>query len=359
MYIGVVGCPGVVFGAFYPIIMILQRINRTRKIAAGVLVLVLVIGVFFWLVARTDQAMLFSVVRSQLHGDDENVSRAELERHVNVLAVRIGERNMQVYPGLQAAAKYIEDEFRGMGYSPEEESYVVEGKTVRNIIVEKPGGTRSNEIILIGAHYDSLPGTTGADDNASGVAALLELAWVFVRYNNSRTFRLVAFVNEEPPYFQTGQMGSMVNAKLAKQRGDRIVAMLSLESIGAYYDAPGSQNYPPGLASLYPDRGNFIAFIANPSSKNLLSRTIAAYRNNAEVPADMLVAESSMVEAGWSDHWSFWEHGYPAVMVTDTAPFRYPHYHKSSDTPDKLDFDRMTSVVRALATAIRTLDREF
>jgi Zn-dependent M28 family amino/carboxypeptidase len=201
---------------------------------------------------------------------------------------------------------------------------------------------------VIGAHYDSVAGTAGANDNASGVAALLELGRLLKKTKPERTVRLVAFVNEEPPWFQTEEMGSLVYARRAKKRGERIVAMLALETIGCYSDLPKSQHYPAPFNMFYPDTGNFIAFVGNLRSRSLLRRAIGTFRATTPFPSEGVAAPESISGIGWSDHWSFWQEGYPALMVTDTAPFRYLHYHESEDTPEKLDYERMARVVTGL-----------
>jgi Zn-dependent M28 family amino/carboxypeptidase len=210
------------------------------------------------------------------------------------------------------------------------------------------GGTsRAAEIVVVGAHYDSVEGTRGANDNGSGVAALLAAARAFAQRSDrpARTLRFVAFANEEPPYFQGSGMGSLVYARACRARGDRVVAMVSLETIGFYTDMPDTQHYPPPLGIAYPSTGNFIGFVGNVASRALVRRAISAFRETTRFPSEGAALPEWMPGVGWSDHWSFWQAGYPAIMVTDTAPFRYPHYHDASDLPDKLSYDRMARVV--------------
>src|SRR5262249_8173894 len=181
----------------------------------------------------------------------------------------------------------------------------------------------------------------GENDTGRGVAAVLALARRFAGKAGQRTLRFAAFVNEEPPYFLSSQMGSYVYAQRCKQRGDRIIAMISLETIGYFSDAPNSQSYPaPGLGAFYPKIGNFIGFVGNVGSRGLLRRTISIFRRQKKIPSQGAALPGFIPGVSWSDQWSFWQHGYPAIMITDTAPFRYPHYHLSTDTPDKLDYDR-------------------
>jgi Zn-dependent M28 family amino/carboxypeptidase len=282
--------------------------------------------------------------------------RAELKSDVQTLAGEIGERNMARYPQLNAAADFIEGSFSRAGLHPRRDSYEVRGQACHNIEAEIPG-TRP-DVVLIGAHYDSVFGSPGANDNGSGVAALLALARRFAGKPAQQTLRFVAFVNEEPPYFLTEQMGSFVYAGRCKGHGDRISAMISLETIGYFSDAPRSQTYPAaGLGVFYPTVGNFIGFVSNVHSRALLRRSIALFRKHATIPSEGAALPSFVPGVSWSDQWAFWQHGYPGIMITDTAPFRYPHYHSATDTPDKLDYDRFALVVSGMEKVIEELDK--
>jgi len=295
---------------------------------------------------------------------DEVALREELRADVQKLAGEIGERNMWHYAQLNAAADFIEDSFSRAGLRPRQDSYEIRGQPCHNIEAEIPsslqGAAASRpppSIILIGAHYDSVFGSPGANDNGTGVAATLALARRFARTNPQHTLRFVAFVNEEPPYFLSDEMGSFVYAGRCKKRGDKISAMISLETIGYFSDAPHSQTYPsPGLGIFYPKVGNFIGFVSNLPSRTLLHRVIALFRKNAKIPSEGAALPGFIPGVSWSDQWSFWRYGYPGIMVTDTAPFRYPYYHSSSDTPDKLDYDRFTLVVSGMEKVIEALD---
>lgn len=281
---------------------------------------------------------------------DEMSLRVRLERHVVVLAGTVGERNIWRHDALETAANYIEETLRELHYPVAEQAYAAEGKTVRNLETEITGTRLPDEIVLIGAHYDSVVGSPGANDNASGVAALLEIARLLAGKRPVRTVRFVAFVNEEPPFFYSQEMGSRVYARRARERGDNIVAMLALETIGYYDDAKRSQHYPlPFYSLLYPDTGNYIAFIGNLSSRGLVRQSLGSFRRHTAFPSEGIAAPGRMGGIHWSDHWSFWQQGYPALMVTDTALFRYPHYHAGSDTPDKIDYPRLARVVAGLA----------
>ena len=286
--------------------------------------------------------------------DDQIALREQLRAHVKVLASDIGERNIDNYEQLKAAADYIERSLRGFGYvQVASQTFTVSGQEVRNLSVEIRGAGRPDEIVIIGAHYDAVRGCPAANDNGSGVAATLELARRARDSKPARTLRFVFFVNEEPPYFQTEQMGSLVYARACKALGDKIIAMFSLETIGYFDDRPGSQKYPPPLGMLYPDRGDFIAFVGNYSNRAFVRDAVKSFRAHAQFPSEGGAMPESLPGIGWSDHWSFNQVGYPALMITDTAPFRYPYYHTAQDTIDKIDFDRMTRVVTGFESVMK------
>ncbi|WP_183344209.1 M28 family peptidase [Geomonas paludis] len=281
-----------------------------------------------------------------------------LREHVLVLAGQIGERNLVNYHGLQDAAQYVGDRLRESGLKVNEQSVLIEGRTVVNLEGVLEGKAAPDEIVIIGAHYDSAPGTPGANDNATGVAALLELARAFAKAQPERTLRFVAFTNEEPPHFQGDTMGSMIYARRCRERGEKIVAMLSLETMGCYSDQRGSQHYPAPLDRFYPDTGNFIAFVGNVQSRELVRRAIGTFRKSTRFPSEGVAAPETLTGIGWSDQWSFWQVGYPGIMITDTAPFRYPHYHQPSDTPEKVDYDKLSRVVTGLDHVVTELVRK-
>jgi hypothetical protein len=286
---------------------------------------------------------------------EESALAERLRGHVGKLAGEIGERNTVHYNALRAAADYIGSRFRAVGLTVRDEKYRADDKEVANIVAEIKGMEHPDEIVVIGAHYDSPPGSPGANDNASGVAALLELARFFKDSKPSRTICFVAFVNEEPPYFQTEEMGSLVYARQAKKRGDKVVAMLALETIGCYSDKPKSQHYPAPFSLFFPDTGNFIGFVSDLGSRTLLRKVVGTFRETTQFPSEGVAAPGWIQGIGWSDHWSFWQAGYPALMVTDTAPFRYPHYHEPTDTPEKQDYERMARVVAGVGRVVEKL----
>jgi len=278
-----------------------------------------------------------------------------LMRHVRILGGEIGERNVFQPRALAAAAAYIRQVWTGQGFSVAEEAYAVRGVRCANLVVEQPGTGRPGEIVLVGAHYDSVIGSPGADDNATGVALLLELATALRGTPAARTLRLVAFVNEEPPFFETELMGSRRHARAARARGDRIVAMLSLESLGYYDDAPGSQRYPFPLGLLYPSTGNFVGVVGNLRSRGLVRDILAAFTAATDFPAEGAATFAWIPGVDWSDHGSFWREGYPAVMLTDTALYRHPGYHTAGDRPDRVDATRLARVAYGIIEVVRRL----
>lgn len=280
----------------------------------------------------------------------------QLKKYIRYLSDTIGERNLRNIKKLNAAAGYIEAEFKAAGYRPNRQTYKARGFDCHNIDAEIKGSKRPKEIIIIGAHYDSVVGTPGANDNGSGTAAMLVLASHFAKSKPERTLRFVAWTNEEPPYFQNrGLMGSWVYAEACRQRNEDIKAVLSLETMGYFTDAKDSQKYPAPLNLLYPSTGNFIGFVANMNSRGLQRRVIKMFRKHAKIPSEGAALPDALPGVGWSDHWSFWQEGYAGIMVTDTAPFRYPHYHKKTDTADKINYSELAKVVEGLKFVVQDL----
>ncbi len=275
-----------------------------------------------------------------------------LQKHVEKMAAEIGERNVMAYHGLTASADFIEDFLSTSGYQVHRQEFRVQGKICQNIEVEITGSDRPNEIVIIGGHYDSVFGSPGANDNATGAAAVLVLAKFFAQKRCSKTLRFLEFVNEEPPYFRTPEMGSLVYAKRCRKRNESIVAMLNLECIGYYSDKEESQHYPFPLNLLYPSTGNFIGFVGNLGSRRLVRQVSDLFRSQTRFPSIGAALPSIIPGIGWSDQWAFWQQGYPAIMVTDTALFRYPYYHTEYDTAEKIQYDRLAQVVAGLEGVI-------
>ena len=271
-----------------------------------------------------------------------------LQHHVAVLGRDIGERNVFRPSALQAAADYIATEWRRYGYEVQRDSYPVNGVTCENLSVTRVGTKAPDDLLLIGAHYDSVLGSPGANDNGTGVAALLEIARRFAAVSPDCSIRFVAFVNEEPPFFMNRDMGSRIYARAARRHRDRIRVMACLETIGYYRNEPGSQQYPPLLRLFYPRTGNFIAFVSNFRSRRVMLNAVQAFRARSDFPLRHLTGPSFIPGLAWSDHWAFWQEGYHAFMITDTAFYRYPWYHTAQDTPDKIDYAAFSTVTDAL-----------
>jgi len=288
--------------------------------------------------------------------DEERPLEAALRRHIVAIASR--EHNMEHPIALEAAAKEIERVLAALGYPVSAQRFSTPLGEARNIEVEIAGGALAREIVLVGAHYDSVSGSPGANDNGSGVAALLELARLMRDAKPARTLRLVWFVNEEPPYYKGEDMGSRRYARRSRARGENIVAMFSVETVGYYSEREGSQRYPFPLGFFYPARGDFLAFVSNLGSRALMHEAIMSFRRRAEFPSEGVAAPAFIPGVDWSDHASFWEQGYRALMLTDTAPYRYPWYHSVQDTPDKVDYARLARVVRGLRGMLAELAAE-
>ncbi|MBX3380612.1 MAG: M20/M25/M40 family metallo-hydrolase [Phycisphaeraceae bacterium] len=308
-----------------------------------------------------------------------DVPRAErLRRDVERLAGEIGERSLMVErngrPSLYDAEDCLALSLAKMGFVARWQTFAAacpDGVTreASNLEVEIAGSTRAEEIIVVGAHYDTVHvddmvhgkvRTPGADDNASGCAALLEIARGFAARRArgeqpGRTVRLVFFANEEPPFFWTDQMGSLVYARACKERGEKIAGMISLETIGMFSDELGSQGKPALMGNVVPDRGDFIAFVGMSSAEGFVRACVEAFRAGSSFPCEGAALPMAVPRVGSSDHWSFWKQGYPAVMVTDTAKYRNRNYHKETDSPETLNYEKMAEVVKGLEEVVKAL----
>jgi Zn-dependent M28 family amino/carboxypeptidase len=270
----------------------------------------------------------------------------------------IGPRSYRDEANLSAAADFVTRSFEAAGYAVAFQPYDVKGRTYRNIIVERPGTQEPDRILIVGAHYDTVEGTPGADDNASGVAVLLELARLHAETRFRKTVRFVAFTLEEPPFFRSRQMGSRVYVRDLKARGEQVEGMLCLEMVGYYSQAEGSQSFPLfWLRWRYPTRGNFITVVSNTASESLQSRVRDALKAHAALPVETFTGPWWIPGVDFSDHSSFWKEGYPAVMLTDTAFYRNPHYHRGTDRPETLDYGSMAELTQGLFHALLALDR--
>jgi hypothetical protein len=286
----------------------------------------------------------------------EEYLAGRLKRHVTAIASR--PHNVSHYAELEKAAAYIEAEFGSLGYAPRAQVFDTDGRPVRNIevVIEPEGAGADTESLVVGAHYDSAGIAPGANDNGSGAAAIIELARLLKDLAPKyKRLRLVLFVNEEPPYDRTPDMGSWRYAQSLKERGERVAGMMSLETLGCFSDQPGSQKYPAPFGLFFPSKANFIAFVALPGSRGFLHEVVGPFRRHTDLPTIGGTAPDQFDGVGWSDHWSFAKHGYPAIMITDTALFRYVHYHKATDTPDKVDYEKVARITLGLEQTLREL----
>jgi len=285
-----------------------------------------------------------------------------LRQHIAAIASR--EHNVTHYDELEKSARYIETTIESYGYTVNRQAFDVADlgsvvRRVRNIEVaiepREPGP--ATETLVVGAHYDSAIGAPGANDNGSGVAAVIELARLLgdLKGKAPRRIRLVLFVNEEMPYFRTQEMGSWQYAAALAARNERVVGMYSLETIGWFPSEPGSQRYPFPFGLMFPDRGDFLAFVGMLDSRPLLRASVGSFRSHTQFPTIGGVAPAFIPGIDFSDHWAFAQHGFPAIMLTDTAPYRYPHYHTFGDTPDKVDTEKLARIVKGVERMIREM----
>jgi Zn-dependent M28 family amino/carboxypeptidase len=279
-----------------------------------------------------------------------------LRRHVDKLTVEIGPRAPGLGDSLARTAAYIRSEFEAAGLSVTEQPYDFLGHEVANLIAAPPAVATAPAFYVVGAHYDSVPGTPGADDNASAVAVLLELARRLPETGLPAPVRLVAFTMEESPAFTTGLQGSRMFVRACRAAGERVAGAIVLEMVG--YTAP-RQIYPPVLRFAgYPSRGDFIGIVGNWRSRPFGRAMLRGFRRNEGLPVESLFVPFDgrvLPATRESDHSSFWDAGLPALMVTDTAFFRNPHYHLPTDTAETLDYAFMAELVGSLRLALQEL----
>ena len=332
-----------------------QIVNNSALIRLAIfLAVLLIVGVrawftMFWMPEQSYKGQLPPLQEKEI------ALQNSLQQDIQRIAVEIGARNASQYERLNATRTFLETALTQAGYKVKQQEYKIENKSYYNLEVERLGTEKPNEVVIIGGHYDSAFTSPGADDNGTGAAATLELARIFAKKSTKRTVRFVEFTNEEPPFFWTEDMGSLVYAKQIDQRKEKVVAMLSLETMGYFSDKVGSQKYPFPIGLLYPNQGNFIGFIGNLNSGDLVRRSIASFRRHVQFPSEGASLPGWIPGVGWSDQWAFWQQGYKGIMVTDTAPYRYPYYHTEQDTFDKINFDRVARVVAGLTEVISDL----
>lgn len=276
----------------------------------------------------------------------------------HIVAIASEPHNFEYPAALERSARVIEAAFAAAGYDVQRQVYRSRGVEVRNIWVtlEPAKADGPVETIVVGGHYDSAHDAPGANDNGSGTAATIELARLMRSHRTERTrIHFVAFVNEESPFWGTPDQGADRFAAMLQERGESVRGMLSLETLGWFSDVRGSQRYPAPFAWIYPDVGNFVAFVGMPGSRTWLHDVIAPFRQHAAVPTIGGIAPSTIPGIAWSDHAAFANRGIPALMLTDTAPFRYPHYHRTTDTPDKVNVEVLARITTGLDMTLRRL----
>lgn len=275
-------------------------------------------------------------------------------RHVvTFLAGDIGYRSYRDTDRLERAAFFIERELTSFGYQVKKQPFDFGGRTYHNLIAELRGTADPASLLVIGAHYDTVRTTPGADDNASGVAGLLALARELAGKPLAKTVRFVAFALEEPPVYRSRHMGSYHYAASLAERGEPVEGMICLEMIGYFCDQEGCQQYPlPFMNLKFPKKGDYIALVGNLSSRQFTERTAGSFRRATDLPVITLNAPAIVIGIDFSDHWSFGKFGYPALMVTDTAFYRNRNYHAPTDLPETLDYARMAKVVQGLKGAV-------
>ena len=322
-------------------------------VVAGLLILALLIAGIWYSIAFPLQP--FKGPLPPLDEGAHGLAR-RLEAHITTVASK--PHNLDHYEALESAAVYIEQTLMGFGLKPQAHIFTVAGKPVRNIEVvwEPAGATPATPTIVIGAHYDSPEDAPGANDNGTGVAAALELAQSLAALKPaSHRLRLALWVNEEQPYGKTPDMGSWRHAKALKDSGENIEGMIALETIGYFSGEAGSQEFPPPFGLIYPSTGNFIAFVGLPGSRAFLHRALKVFRAHAQFPSIGGVAPGFLEGIDLSDHWAFHQFGFPAMMVTDTAPYRNPYYHELDDLPENVDYESLARVTLGLEKMLRQL----
>lgn len=311
---------------------------------------VLVLFISLWLYMTQP---LFTSVANPL---PLSVDPQRLETHVRMLSETLVPRDAAHPTNLDRAAAYIRQEFARTNAVMVEQPFQVDAITYRNVVARY--GPDTKERVIVGAHYDAAGPYPGADDNASGVAGLLELAALLEKAPVAGAVDLVAYTLEEQPFFWTQHMGSAVHAKALRREGVIVRAMFSLEMIGYFTDAADTQQFPISLLSLfYPTTGNFIAVVGKLGQGGLVRRVKQAMAQTSNLPVHSLIAPRFLPGVDLSDHASYWRVGYPAVMITDTAFYRNPHYHTKTDTADTLDYQRMAQVVEGVYAAVHELAR--
>lgn len=326
-----------------------MRWRRLALALAGVLV-VLAAGAYWYMIrceGRWDGPRLETRMRDSLPALE-----ADLRHDVAYLSDTIGPRNTAHPVALERAEAWVRGQWQAQGYRVGAQPLEVGGETTDNLEIEIPGRRLPSQIVLVSAQYDSWPNSPGANNNASGMAVLLELSRMLRDVPLDRTLRLVAFTLQEPPY---QQMGSQAYAYRSRERGERIRVMLSMDAIGIYRNEPGSQKLPWPFSLLYPDRGNFLAFIGDLRTRGRVVDATRGFQKGTTFPVEAGAVPRWVEGASWSDHESFWHEGYPAIQITDTGAFRSATHTTSADTMGLIDFVALARVTLGMVGTIREL----
>jgi hypothetical protein len=328
-----------------------QQEQSKRRIRRVILLVLLAVGLMMiagWAIVTEP------VMRVERAATVPGVDPARLEDHVKVISQEYSPRDFEHVENLDRTASYIRDQFAAAGAVIAGQPYQVDGRTYRNVIGSF--GPETEERLVVGAHYDAAGPHPAADDNASGVAGLIELARLCGQTQLSMRVDLVAYTLEEPPFFRSQNMGSARHARLLKANGVKVRAMLSLEMIGYFSDEAGTQSFPnPIMRPFYPSRGNFIAVVGNLGGLRLVRQVKKAMSSASELEVYSINAPGLVPGIDFSDQLNYWNAGYPAVMITDTAFYRNKAYHTEHDTPDRLDYRRMAMVVQGVFQAVQQL----
>jgi hypothetical protein len=313
------------------------------------------LGAISILVARHFFVFPIQPSRGPLPALDETDRAISMRLETHVRGVASVPHNLDYPEALEASARYIETTLSALGLAPILQRYRVGAHEVRNIEVVFEATSPAPQTYVIGAHYDAPDDSPGANDNGTGVAALLELAGALRGAAFAHKLRLVFFVNEEQPYGKTPAMGSFRHAEMLSQAAEPVAGMFALETLGHFTDRPHSQRFPFPLGYVFPHTGNFIAFVGMPRARALIQRVVPMFRATSPFPAIGGVAPAALEGIDLSDHWAYDHFGYPACMITDTAPYRNPFYHSPADTPDTVDYANLARITRGLDAMIRRL----
>ncbi len=336
---------------------------QSRRVKGVLLVLVLFFIAFlffsYWYMMRCEGHWKGEPLEKQMKAELSEMKEG-MESDIEYLQ-KLGPRNSEndtSYKQLRLCEEWIRQKWESQGYVVKKYTYSVKGKEYSNLEIDIKGRIAPTEIIIISAQYDTLPDSPGANNNGSGIAILFQLSQLLRKHTPDRTLRFLNFVNEEDPFFGTEMMGSYQYAKRSYELREDIKAMLSLDALGIYVDRPGSQKYPFPFSMFYPDRGNFLAFIGDFSSRKYVVQTTRGFKKGSSFSIQAGVVPKWVEGAGWSDHLSFWKFGYPGIMVTDTGGFRSSSHTTKEDTMEKLNFEAMSRIVIGMYCAIADLTRK-